>query len=438
MLADLLHQVVEAQETERQRIARELHDATGQALTAIALGLRGMELQLERGTDTAVLTAQVREIKSFSTNALGELRQIISDLRPPILDDMGLVAALKWYVHGFEGRRGIAGTFILEGEPLRLPSEFETVLFRIAQEALTNVAKHAGASAVTVMLRFAPGTSACWSRTTGEASTPTLVDLGGWGLLGMQERASLLGGQCLIDSKPGEGTRVWTTVSLPENRWRQTMTPVKLLLVDDHEIVRAGLRMLFSAEPDVQIVGEAASGREAIEQVAKLAPDVVLMDVAMPDMNGIEATRRIKEAFPQVVVLALTMHEDEEYFFEMLSAGASGYVPKRAAPDDLLSAIRVVNQGEVFIYPSMARLLVRDFLRRAEDTAPSDAELLTPREHEVLGWIAEGLTNREIAERLVISVKTVDRHRENIMRKLNLHNRVELVRYAIEKGLIAP
>lgn len=214
------------------------------------------------------------------------------------------------------------------------------------------------------------------------------------------------------------------------------MTPVKLLLVDDHEIVRAGLRMLFSAEPEMVIVGEAASGREAIEQVARLAPDVVLMDVAMPDMNGIEATRRIKQNYPAAAVLALTMHEDEEYFFEMLSAGASGYVPKRAAPDDLLSAIRVVSQGEVFIYPSMARLLVKDFLRRAEETTPPDTELLTAREHEVLACIADGLTNREIAEKLVISVKTVDRHRENIMRKLNLHNRVELVRYAIEKGLI--
>lgn len=214
------------------------------------------------------------------------------------------------------------------------------------------------------------------------------------------------------------------------------MTPVKLLLVDDHEIVRAGLRMLFSAEPGVQIIGEAASGREAVELVMRLGPDVVLMDVAMPDMNGIEATRRIKEARPAVAVLALTMHEEEEYFFEMLSAGASGYVPKRAAPDDLLSAIRVVSQGEVFIYPSMAKLLVKDFLRRAEETAPPEAELLTAREMEVLACIADGLTNREIAERLVISVKTVDRHRENIMHKLNLHNRVELVRYAIEKGLI--
>lgn len=216
VLADLLHQVVEAQEAERQRIARELHDATGQALTAIALGLRGMETQLERGTsDTAMLSSNVREIKSFSTNALGELRQIISDLRPPILDDMGLAAALKWYVQGFEGRRGIAGTFVLEGAPLRLPSEFETVLFRIAQESLTNVAKHAEASAVTVLLRFTPGTVSLLVEDDGRGFDANTRGLGGWGLLGMQERASLLGGQCRVDSTAGEGTRVWTTVPLP-------------------------------------------------------------------------------------------------------------------------------------------------------------------------------------------------------------------------------
>ncbi|MCB0199140.1 MAG: GAF domain-containing sensor histidine kinase [Anaerolineae bacterium] len=216
VLADLLHQVVEAQEAERQRIARELHDATGQALTAMALGLRGMETQLERGTpDNALLTSQVREIKGFSTHALGELRQIIADLRPPILDDMGLAAALKWYVQGFEGRRGVRGVFILDGEPLRLPSEFETVLFRIAQESLTNVAKHAAASTVTVMLRFAPGTVCLLVEDDGQGFDTHGSRFGGWGLLGMQERASLLGGQCVIDSTPKVGTRVWTTAPLP-------------------------------------------------------------------------------------------------------------------------------------------------------------------------------------------------------------------------------
>jgi two-component system response regulator NreC len=214
------------------------------------------------------------------------------------------------------------------------------------------------------------------------------------------------------------------------------MPKIKLLLVDDHEIVRAGLRMLFIAEPTLEIVGEASSGEEALRQIQTLQPDVVLMDVAMPGMNGIEATRAIKATHPEVAVLALTMHEDEEYFFEMLNAGASGYVPKRAAPDDLVSAIRVVNQGEVFIYPTLAKLLVRDFLQRVEADPIAMHEELTSREREVLTYIAEGYTNREIADQLVISVKTVDRHRENIMHKLNLHNRVELVKYAIEKGLI--
>ncbi len=211
---------------------------------------------------------------------------------------------------------------------------------------------------------------------------------------------------------------------------------IRLLLVDDHEIVRAGLRMLFLAEPDIAIVGEVNSGEAAIEAVRTLNPDVVIMDIAMPGMGGIEATRRIKEASPDTAVLALTMHEDEQYFFQMLNAGASGYVPKRAAADDLVSAIRVVSQGNVFLYPSLARLLVTDYVQREATGQTGDREPLTPREREVLTMIAEGKTNREIAEALVISIKTVDRHRENIMHKLNLHSRVELVKYAIEKGLI--
>lgn len=214
------------------------------------------------------------------------------------------------------------------------------------------------------------------------------------------------------------------------------MAKIRLLLVDDHQIVRAGLRMLFQAEPDMEIVGEVDSGEEALRAVRELKPDVVLMDVVMAGMSGIEATRRIKEANPEVAVLALTMHEDEQYFFEMLNAGASGYVPKRAAPDDLVSAIRVASQGNVFLYPTMAKLLVKDFLHRSEAGTVPLSEELTAREREVLTCIAEGMTNREIAETLIISAKTVDRHRENIMRKLNLHNRIELVKYAIEKGLI--
>ncbi len=210
---------------------------------------------------------------------------------------------------------------------------------------------------------------------------------------------------------------------------------IRLLVVDDHSILRAGLRMLFAAEPDMQIVGEASSGQQAIEAVERLHPDVVIMDVAMPGMSGIEATRRIKQIYPETAVLALTMHEDEQYFFEMLNAGAAGYIPKRAAPDDLIAAIRVVKQGNVFLHATLARFLIHDVLQGYLHPVP-EVEPLTEREREVLTLIAEGQTSREIGEALVVSPKTVDRHRENIMSKLNLHSRVELVKYAIERGLI--
>ena len=214
------------------------------------------------------------------------------------------------------------------------------------------------------------------------------------------------------------------------------MDKIKVILVDDHAVIRSGLRMLLEAQDDITILGEAESGQEAIEQVRSLRPDIVLMDIKMPDMNGIAATEVIKKEFPDTAVLALTMYEDDQYFFEMLKAGASGYIPKRAAPDDLVSAIRIVSQGDVFLYPSLASRLVQDYLKRVESGEQLIHDDLTPREREVLELIAEGLTNNEIAQELVISTKTVDRHRENIMRKLDLHSGIALVKYAIKIGLI--
>jgi signal transduction histidine kinase len=215
-LAELLHQVVGAQETERQRIARELHDDTGQSLTAIALGLRGVEAILP--SNPAVAIEQVKELKSFSTNALGELRRIISDLRPSQLDDLGLVAALQWYFQEFERRRAIHIDFIVEGGRSRLPAEYETVLFRIAQEALTNIAKHAQASQATVKLQVYPAQIDLSIEDNGQGFNPAEVlrqdAPHGWGLLGIQERSSLLGGHYAIDSAPGRGTRIRVSIPL--------------------------------------------------------------------------------------------------------------------------------------------------------------------------------------------------------------------------------
>jgi two-component system response regulator NreC len=211
----------------------------------------------------------------------------------------------------------------------------------------------------------------------------------------------------------------------------------KLLLVDDHAIIRSGLRMLLEGETNVEIVGEAGTASEAISAISSLTPDVVLMDIGLPDMSGIEATREIKRLWPQIAVVALTIHEDEEYFFNMLEAGASGYVPKRAATEELLTAIQVAASGEVYLYPSLAKLLVKDYLSQEPEVEQNDSlHTLTPREQEVLALLADGSSNPEIAEQLTISPKTVGRHRENIMRKLNLHSRTDLVRYAIRKGII--
>ena len=215
------------------------------------------------------------------------------------------------------------------------------------------------------------------------------------------------------------------------------MPPIRLVLADDHEIVRAGLRMLLESQSDMEIVAEASSGAEAIELARTHQPDVILMDISMPDMDGMETTRRLGACCPSVVVLALTIHEEEGYLFQMLDAGASGYVPKRAAPEDLLRAIRTVHQGEVFLHSSMASVLVKDFLQRGGATGGTELSALTSREQQVLRLIAEGLTNKQIGQTLGISPKTVARHRDNITQKLNLSSRAELTRYAIQKGLIS-
>ena len=209
----------------------------------------------------------------------------------------------------------------------------------------------------------------------------------------------------------------------------------RLLLVDDHAVVRSGLRMLLENQAGLEIVGEAGTGREALTLVKELQPNMVLMDIGLPDMSGIEVTRQIKQQWPGVSVVALTIHEDEEYFFKMLQAGVSGYVPKRAAPEELLTALQTAIDGDVYLYPSLAKLLVKDYLS-GEREVSGKVDGLTEREQEVLTQLAAGASNEEIALALTISSKTVNRHRENIMRKLNLHSRSDLVKYAIRKGII--
>lgn len=215
------------------------------------------------------------------------------------------------------------------------------------------------------------------------------------------------------------------------------MAKIRVILTDDHTIVRAGIKALLEKQPDIEVVGETSEGRETLRQVELLKPDMVLMDIAMPGMNGLEATALLSKNFPQVRVLALTMHDEEEYFYEVIRAGAMGYVLKDAAPTELVSAIRAVAEGKAFLTPRVTRILVNDYLKRIESGEKVAAyDGLTEREREVLKLIASGNTNQEIANLLHLSVNTVQVHRTHIMEKLNLHNRTELVKYALKRGII--
>ncbi len=215
------------------------------------------------------------------------------------------------------------------------------------------------------------------------------------------------------------------------------MNKIRVFLVDDHLILREGIRSLLGKVPDIEVVGEAGEGGEAVTKVEQLAPDVVLMDITMPGMSGLEATRQITQKYPQVKVLILTIHETNQYLSQMLQAGASGYVVKTTAASELLSAIRAVHQGDVYLYPSITRMLVEDYLQRVKGGEEKTSyEGLTNREREILMYIAEDKKNKEIADLLGISVRTVQAHRTNLMDKLGAHDRTELVKYAISKGII--
>jgi two-component system response regulator NreC len=214
-------------------------------------------------------------------------------------------------------------------------------------------------------------------------------------------------------------------------------TKIRVLVVDDHTIVRDGLCALLALPGDIEVIGEAANGREAVEMARELAPDVVLMDIAMPILGGLEATRRIHRECPNSKVVALTQFGDRDYVFPFIEAGASGFLTKGSASSELTSAIRCVYRGESFLSPVIAKLMIEDYQQSAGNRGPSDSyEQLTDREKEVLKLIAEGYTTQEIAETLVISPKTVEGHRSSLMSKLDLHNRIELVKYAVRKGLI--
>ena len=215
------------------------------------------------------------------------------------------------------------------------------------------------------------------------------------------------------------------------------MENMKVLITDDHAIVREGLQAILKGESDIEVVGEATNGEEAIKKAKELQPDIVLMDITMPGMNGLEATRLIRKQNPETKILVLTMHEEDDYFYRILEAGASGYFIKGGSFTELLSSLRAVWHGDVFIYPTMAKKLLSNYLEGVKSGQEIEGyRKLTEREREILRFVADGRTNQEIAEQLFISPTTVQTHRAHMMAKLGLHNRTELIKYAIRHGFV--
>lgn len=228
------------------------------------------------------------------------------------------------------------------------------------------------------------------------------------------------------------------------------MDTIKLMLVDDHDVVRTGLRSFLETQPGLEVVAEAKNGSQALEKAREVQPDIVLMDITMPDMDGIEATLQLKKLYPNCQILVLTVHADKQYFMKMLSVGASGYLTKQAAADELVSAIQAVAAGHVYLQPALARWLLEDYQQLVKTALPADVEdpngkdknavtldILSERERQVLELVAEGHNNHDIGKILELSPKTIARHRERIMKKLNIHSRTELVKFAIRTGLIS-
>ena len=216
------------------------------------------------------------------------------------------------------------------------------------------------------------------------------------------------------------------------------MREIRILLADDHTVVRKGLRLLLETQPGFSVIADAADGREAVALAERLSPDVVVMDVAMPILNGIEAARQITARHPQAAVVFLSMHSDESYVLKALKAGARAYLLKDSAEYDLINAVKAVSEGKAFFSPAISKMLVEDYMRQMQERAVEDSyELLTTREREVLQLLAEGKNNKDVASLLNLSLYTVETHRSNIFQKLNLHSGAELILYAIRKGVIS-
>jgi DNA-binding NarL/FixJ family response regulator/signal transduction histidine kinase len=455
--------------TERSRLARELHDSVAQSLVALVLRLEHIDEPQQ----------ELAEARLLARRALEDTRRAIWGLRPALLDALPFPEALAREVERVADEGGLSSRVSVVGTPHPLQPQQEIALFRIAQEALSNTIRHAAARRVRASLSYLDDGARLLIEDDGRGFDPNALEAsapqqatpsflpyfddpalpgasgaaGHFGLQTMRERARLVGGWLTLESAPGQGTRI--IVDLPYAPLPELLLPpatpeaartfsaapaastgrIRILVADDHAVIRAGMRRLLEGYPDFEVVGEAADGLEALAEAQDLGPQVILMDMRMPGMNGLEALRQLRASNSDLRILMLSAFEQDEDVLESLKAGASGYVLKDMAPDELAQAIRAVAHGETLLAPGLTGKLV-DRLERPPQTDP--ASLLTARESEVLRALASGLRNKEIARQLFVSERTVTFHLAHIYQKLGVTSRTEALSRALELGLLKP
>jgi DNA-binding NarL/FixJ family response regulator/signal transduction histidine kinase len=433
------------EERERRRIACELHDHIGHNLAIAKVKLAGLkESCADCGMD---------DVLALLDKTIQDTRSLTFELSPPVLHELGFEPALEWLVNQMSEDHGVNAELSFDRRNKPLTEDTRIVLFQAVRELLTNVTKHAQAEKVDVYVRRVGAQVQVVVEDDGVGFDPSEVaarrgKAGGFGIFSIRERLSYLGGSLEVLSEHGHGTRITMTAPLNLEAKSQTNGAkaesstgqvgdgrrIRILLADDQQITREGLRALLEKHEDMEVIAEASDGRQAIQLSRELVPDVVVMDVAMQGLNGIEATRQIVGKIPGVKVVALSMHADGQFVLEMLRAGASGYLLKDCAQGDLARAIRTVDANLTFLSPGIADSVVGDYAR-LHGSGPAAITILTEREREVLQLLAEGKNTKEIALHFKVSVKTVETHRQHIMEKLAIHSVAELTKFAIREGL---
>ncbi len=444
----LSQRILEVQEEERARIARELHDQLGQEL--VALKIEAVVLMEELGGNPR-LYERARGVLDLIDRLDTTAHRIAVSIRPEILDKLGLVKAIQWYAEDFERRSGISCPVEATNDSLVLPKSVSTCAYRIVQEALLNVWKHSRASQAKIKVTSGHGAVTVRVSDNGVGMDLRRLSEGTTlGLLGMQERAGLVGGKVTIRGNSGGGLRV--AASLPMGPARpvtgvaadtgpgQTAArprdrgDIRVLLVDDHSLVRAGLRRVLEQAPDIRIIAEARDGREALDSYQEVAPDVVVMDISMPEMDGMEASRRLLALDAQARILMLTRFEEEQYAIRAMKAGCLGYLTKGSSTQQLHHAVRAVARGKRFLSEEGQDVVNLQLLSSQPRSGP--LESLSDRELQVLSLLAQGQELKGVARDLELSVKTVETYRSRVLHKLHLRNDVEICQFAMQHGLI--